>query len=115
MIPAPIPPLTGLSVLVTRPAPQAAALCERIASLGGDPLAFPAIAIEPVAIESWTAPCDLLIFLSANAVEYGLPRISIGATSRVVAIGRATAASLTSAGITVHLTPEDSNMNSSSE
>ena len=48
MIPFVVPPLSGLTVLVTRPAAQAALLCARIETLGGTGIAFPAIEIEPV-------------------------------------------------------------------
>jgi len=51
MIPKVIPPLTGLSVLVTRPAPQCAMLCQQIEQHGGTALAFPAIRIEAVGAE----------------------------------------------------------------
>jgi hypothetical protein len=64
MIPLLIPPLTGLQVLVTRPALQADGLCTRIAAMGGMALKFPVLNIEPC--RSCPVTLDLLI-LSFNA------------------------------------------------
>ena len=106
MIPKIIPPLTGLSVLVTRPQPQAGALAEAIRQLGGEAILFPSIAIEPLAT-SVVDSAGLVIFVSVNAVEHGVPRLRKTAGSRVAAIGRATAAALTAAGWPVDIVPAD--------
>ena len=42
-------PLSGLGILVTRPARQAAGFAQKLAALGGEPVIFPAIAILPPA------------------------------------------------------------------
>ena len=99
MIPKIVPPLTGVTVLVTRPAAQGAALCAEIERLGGSAIAFPAIEIEPLAIAAATAPVefDLIVFVSVNAVEHGAARVSKGPQTRIAAIGRATAAALAAA------------------
>jgi uroporphyrinogen-III synthase len=93
VIPKLIPPLTGLTVLVTRPAAQAMTLCSSIEAQGGVAVMFPAIQIEPL-----TAPTidlvDLAVFVSVNAVEHGVHLIAKDATTRIAAIGRATAAAL---------------------
>ena len=72
--------LAGIGVLVTRPARQAAGFASRIAALGGTPIIFPAIAILPpedsAALErahAALAEYDFAVFVSANAVEYGVP------------------------------------------
>jgi len=73
-------PLRGLGILITRPARQAGGLSERIAVLGGRPIIFPAIVILPPTDPSAVARAhamlstyDYAIFVSANAVEYGVP------------------------------------------
>jgi uroporphyrinogen-III synthase len=101
MIPNPIAPLTALSVLVTRPATQAASLCLRIEAAGGEAIAFPAIAIEPIAATAVTHNYDLAIFTSVNAVHLGLPLLPIEATTHIAAIGNATAQAIASANRTV--------------
>lgn len=107
-------PLRGVSVLVTRPAGQAEALCRLIEEKGGEALRFPALALEPVARESRAAAplrgvrgYDLAIFVSANAAQFGL-RLLQGtwpAQVPVAAVGRATAAALTAAGVPVAVVP----------
>lgn len=108
MIPRIVPPLTDLSVLVTRPAPQAAMLCEQIVKYGGRAFAFPAIEIQPVALAA--APAiwdhDLIVFVSVNAVAHGAPLMQKGATTRVAAIGRATAAALAAANMPADIVPD---------
>ena len=73
-------PLSGLGVLVTRPARQAAGFAQKIAALGGVPVIFPAIVILPpenrAAVDrahAALADYDIAIFISPNAVEYGVP------------------------------------------
>lgn len=105
MIPKVIPPLTGLSVLVTRPVPQADALCKRIEELGGIGIRFPAIAIEPQSAPP-ADPCDLAVFVSVNAVEHGRYLIAPDASTKIAAIGKATAAALKEAGFRVDYVPE---------
>jgi uroporphyrinogen-III synthase len=77
---APMGPLNGRGILVTRPARQAGGFAMKIAALGGVPVVFPAIAIlppldpEPLARAHTALPnYDIAIFVSANAVEYGAP------------------------------------------
>jgi uroporphyrinogen-III synthase len=71
--------LGGAGVVITRPARQAAGLARQVAALGGHPLIFPAIVILPPADESalreaqrQLARYDIAVFVSANAVEYGV-------------------------------------------
>lgn len=95
-------PLSGVRVLVTRPAQQAGALCDLIESAGGHCLRQPLFSIEPAAdpaalrqAMTRAEDADWLIFTSANAVEQAWavapdwrPR------GRLAAIGQATAAAL---------------------
>lgn len=97
------PALAGITVLVTRPAGQADALCAGIRAGGGDAIAWPAVRIvelgadAPVehALAERPAP-DWVVFISRNAVRHGLPRVPPG--PRLAAIGPATAAALAAAG-----------------
>lgn len=105
MIPKVIPPLTGLTVLVTRPATQAVSLCEQIEARGGVAIGFPAIEIEPLAALDAVAH-DLVVFVSVNAVAHGVHCIQKGPTTRIAAIGKATAAALAQAQLPADLVPE---------
>lgn len=110
------PRLDGLGVVVTRPAGQAEPLVRRLAQAGARVLRLPALEIAPpagpgaaaAAIASLEAG-DLALFVSANAVEYGLAPVRRGAPFpaglRIGAIGPATAAALERAGLRVHLLP----------
>ena len=108
MIPKIVPPLTDLTVLVTRPAPQCAVLCEEIVRQGGSAIPFPAVEIEPLLIAAAAAPVefDLVVFVSVNAVEHGAARVSKGAGTRIAAIGRATAAALAAAKLAADIVPD---------
>jgi len=73
-------PLTGVGVLVTRPAKQAGGFARKLAALGATPIVFPAIVILPPvdragldAAHERLATYDFAFFVSANAVEYGVP------------------------------------------
>lgn len=94
--------LAGAGVLVTRPARQSADLVAAIERAGGRPVPFPVMDIvgrEPVDVarEAEALPgADVVIFVSANAVQHGLAAVTPGA--RVAAIGGATAAALEARG-----------------
>jgi uroporphyrinogen-III synthase len=107
VIPRIIPPLTGLSILVTRPLPQAQALANSIANFGGEPIVFPAIAIEALS-GAVPEPHDLIIFVSVNAVEHGATLIEKAVGTRIAAIGKATAAALAAANCPADIVPETS-------
>jgi uroporphyrinogen-III synthase len=108
VIPRIVPPLTDLTVLVTRPAVQCAALCAEIERYGGSAIAFPAVEIEPVAVRATVASADydLVVFVSVNAVEHGARDVTRSARTRVAAIGRATAAALAAAELAADIVPE---------
>ena len=72
--------LGGLSVLVTRPMHQADKLCALIEAAHGRPIRFPALEIVGPVDKTTTRDallaarrCDLLIFVSTNAVDYAYP------------------------------------------
>lgn len=108
MIPKVVPPLTGLTVLVTRPAAQCAVLCEEIERQGGSAIAFPAVEIEPVAVQTTVTAnnYDLVVFVSVNAVEHGVQHVTRNERTRIAAIGRATAAALAAAELAADIVPE---------
>ncbi|MCW8827799.1 MAG: uroporphyrinogen-III synthase [Gammaproteobacteria bacterium] len=97
--------LHGLGVLVTRPAHQAGPLCERIIEAGGRAIRFPLLQIHD---NSHTADVrqrlqqlasyHILIFVSPNAVHYGLDAIEryggVPAGLQLAAVGRGTARAL---------------------
>ncbi len=103
-------------VLVTRPAGQAAALGDGLRAAGFTPLYLPTLAIEAadpaVAVVALRAalPCDLAIFISANAVQHALPVIAaaggLPAGCPVAAVGPASARALQAAGFADVLTPD---------
>ncbi|MFO7304379.1 MAG: uroporphyrinogen-III synthase [Gammaproteobacteria bacterium] len=105
MIPKIIPPLTGLSVLVTRPAAQTEPLCAHIERLGGIAVRFPTILIEPQSAPP-AEPCDLVVFASVNAVALGHHLLAPNPTMKIAAIGRATAAALKEVGLQVDYVPD---------
>jgi uroporphyrinogen-III synthase len=72
-------PLAGAGVLVTRPVRQSAGLTRQLAALGAAPIAWPAIVILPPSdpaplarVQANLASYDLAVFVSANAVEFGV-------------------------------------------
>src|SRR5688500_6262995 len=75
-------PLEGLSILITRPIRQAERLAKLIETVGGKPIIFPTIEIQAIEDKASLLKMlqnlkdyDLVIFISANAVEQGLPYI----------------------------------------
>ena len=103
-------PLRGKRILVTRPSAQAAALEEMIVARGGEPMLFPLIDIGPAddlcALRRAVERIDdyaLAVFISPNAVDFGLPPIlergSWPVGLQAATIGQSTAALLTSLGI----------------
>lgn len=100
------PVLEGVGVLVTRPRLQAQGLVEAIEALGGRAIAFPAIEARPRSDADIAADAralrtpDIAIFVSGNAVRWGLPYAGPG---RIAAIGPATAARLEASGRSVDI------------
>lgn len=113
----PPPPcnLSGLSVLVTRPQHQSAGLCALIEAAHGRPVRFPAIEILGPADKRATREAlagarnaDLLIFISANAVQYAYPLLpeQLPLDIQIAAVGSATACALSDHGLEPTLVPE---------
>ena len=94
-------PLHGVGVLVTRPRTQATELVDAIEAQGGTAYCLPVIDIAPLdeldvraAAKALDKP-DFVIFVSRNAVEYGIEYADNG---KVAAIGPATARAIEKAG-----------------
>lgn len=132
-------PLKGRGVLVTRPTGQAERLCQLVSEAGGEPIAFPTLEIRAAtdperARHLLAEPWDLLLFVSRNAVEYGVALFPPELRARLAAeqhaedarrqaagtkqqaagaqrplfgaVGRATAAALREQGLAPDLVPE---------
>jgi len=109
-------PLAGRTVLVTRPAQQAAALAQAIRAAGGEAFEFPALAIEAVPVEALTVPltqlaeADMAIFISPNAAQFGMTAIRASGclppSTAVFAVGPGTARALQAQGVSAIITPD---------
>jgi uroporphyrinogen III methyltransferase/synthase len=112
-------PLAGWRVLVTRPREQAAPVADELRGVGGDPIIYPTIQLEPPpswapfdrALAPQTRPYAWLVFTSPSAVRLASARAAeIGAIERlqairVAAVGTETARAATAAGLHVEVTP----------
>lgn len=108
-------PLSGLTIVITRPQAQAAPLALALHDAGAAIIEYPVLEIAPRLAS--IAPDQLaraaaIIFVSANAVEHGLPVLrmagSIGDKTLMMAIGKATASALRNAAIGHVVSPQQS-------
>lgn len=109
--------LSGVRVLVTRPAHQAEPFCQMITAHGGIAHRCPAMAIttgnNPEAIAQWMEKLeavDLAIFVSPNAVDYGLREIyrrhaDLPNSMRLATVGQKSAQALAQNGLQVDICP----------
>ncbi len=101
--------LNGAAVLVTRPSGQAGKLVRAIEAEGGTAIVFPVIDIAPlhpdaVAVAAHRLkPPDIALFVSRNAVQYGLP---YSGSAAIGAIGPATAHAIEESGYEVAIRPD---------
>lgn len=106
--------LKGARILVTRPARQAQGFADRLVAIGGVPVIIPALAILPPAdgaalarVHRKLADYDGAFFVSANAVEFGIPAVEHWPeTLAAFAPGPGTAAVLRTLGIAKVSVPE---------
>ncbi|BCK86412.1 uroporphyrinogen-III synthase [Sideroxyarcus emersonii] len=109
-------PLSGLNIVITRPRAQAVDLARRIEQLGGTPLSFPLLEIEPVGDPqalheqlSRLQQTDLAIFVSPNAVHYGMEAIraagGLPRSLQVATVGQGSARALHEQGVAQVLAP----------
>ncbi len=110
--------LTGIGVLVTRPAHQAGYLIARISELGGQPWLFPVLEISDsenrqslLDLVARFDDFDLAIFVSPNAVEKTMPLIQANriwpAHTHIAVVGAGSARILERYGITDVIVPDD--------
>jgi uroporphyrinogen-III synthase len=101
-------------VLVTRPAHQAEGLCDLIAAAHGRPVRFPTLEIRGPADKHAARAAlagirngDLLIFVSANAVQYAFPLLPdrLPLELAIAAVGTATAKALEAHGLDPTVVP----------
>jgi uroporphyrinogen-III synthase len=111
-------PLSGLKIVVTRPRDQAAQLAQRIAQAGGIPLLHPLLDIAPAPDQQTLheqiarlAECELAIFISPNAVQYGIEAIraagALPAGVRIATVGQGSAKALRELGIPDVIAPTE--------
>jgi uroporphyrinogen-III synthase len=104
--------LRGAGVLVTRPAHQADCLCALVEAHGGHPIRFPAMEIvdptDPAAAEALLRAADdfdVLLFVSANAVERAAPKLPRPLRAALGGVGEGTARALRAQGLTPTILP----------
>lgn len=94
--------LPAIGIILTRPVQQAQALARSIEAAGARAIIFPALEIIPrapdPADQAKVNAAEMAIFISANAVKYGLQYAVVPREIPVAAIGAATAAALKQAG-----------------
>ena len=120
-------PLAGLNIVVTRPREQAAQLAQRIAQAGGNAILFPLLEISPAAdpqslraLIARLHEFDLAIFISPNAVRYGMEAIHAagstlspspspkgGGELRIATVGQGSARALRELGVKEIIAPQD--------
>lgn len=115
------PDLSHLAVVVTRPRKQGAATVRMLRTYAADSLQFPVLDIRALLPETVVMTFDpehvgdaaLIIFISANAVQFGLPLLRAwggpAPQTKIFAIGQATANALSACGIDAVITPESGN------
>lgn len=111
-------PLSGLKIAVTRPRDQAVQLVRRIEQAGGTALLFPLLDIAAVRDTrtlheqiSRLAKFDLAIFVSPNAVHYGIAAIreadKLPTGLKIATIGQGSARALHELGIANVIAPDE--------
>ncbi|MBE7525848.1 MAG: uroporphyrinogen-III synthase [Gammaproteobacteria bacterium] len=109
--------LTGLNIVVTRPAHQSAFLAEQIRALGGNPILLPVLEIadvpdlEPLKnIILRLDEFDWAIFVSPNAVNKSMPLIirqrALPAHLKIATVGKGSADTLKQYGVDDVLVPD---------
>lgn len=102
-------PLTGWTILVTRPASDGTALATQLGALGANVLQAPLLLIEPLPVDAAVAAdldrFDIVIVTSRSAVVHGVAALADRwpqwpAAQQWLAIGEGTAAALARYGVT---------------
>ena len=114
-------PLTGKTIVVTRPERQSSAISQRLTELGAKVIRFPLIAIETIPNkrlnQSTIANCNYLIFTSRNSVEMAIKSLmgdlpigsilKIPKTIKIAAVGKQTAEALSAQGVSASIVPTE--------
>jgi uroporphyrinogen-III synthase len=112
-------PLEGLGVVITRPAEAADTLARELAAAGAKPFVFPALHLEALGDHPDLATAlaalpqtDLAIFVSANAVAFGLAAVRRAGLAwppgtAVAGVGEATAQALRNSGFASVISPPE--------
>ena len=110
-------PLTGRSVVVTRPAGQARALVEGLTALGAEVIALPLTRVVPIEASPHIAAAlrhlgsyEVVVVTSANgagcfADHLAAAEVTTAETTTMVAVGSATAEALRRRGLRVDMVP----------
>jgi len=103
-------PLAGMGVLVTRPAHQASHFINLLQQSGARTYALPTIEIQALTISDelkqhllQSSRYQIVIFISANAVQWGIPHLKKCAVQQIAAIGEGSARALGAQGWHVDL------------
>lgn len=96
-----------VNVLLTRPLTQVAALESLVANHSDQPLLFPTLEIKALEASVERKQYDAVIFISANAVAYGMKILAQISYSSVFAVGAATAKKLNDYNISVDDFPQE--------
>lgn len=100
-------PLEGQKIVLTRPKRQIQGLTERLSAVGAEPIAFPVIEIESIAVSEWPVMSleayDMVVFVSCNAVHHFMDQYVGPLPEQIqwVAVGAATANCMTERGLAV--------------
>lgn len=114
-------PLAGLNIVVTRPREQAVQLAQRITQTGGQVILFPLLEINPIAdaqplrtLVTRLHEFQLAIFISPNAVNYGMQTIravdqssALPSHLKIATVGQGSAKLLRDYGVQNVIAPQD--------
>jgi uroporphyrinogen-III synthase len=111
-------PLAGLKIIITRPREQANPLVRLIEQAGGHPVLFPLLEISPPADEETLHDAvsrldgfDLAVFVSPNAVRYGMQAIRargpLPPRLKIATVGQGSARALREMGVDAVIAPQD--------
>ncbi|MBI4937587.1 MAG: uroporphyrinogen-III synthase [Nitrosomonadales bacterium] len=110
-------PLAGLNIVVTRPREQAEQLAQSIEQAGGRITLFPLLEISPIAdpqplraLLARLGKFDLAIFISPNAVRYGMAAIhaagGLPPSLKIATVGQGSAKALRDLGVSSIIAPQ---------
>ena len=101
--------LNELTIVVTRPKEQASKLLQLLENQGAHTISLPTLLIKPIDTDQskLASNFDKIIFISTNAVRYGVPQLTgIQSHHHCFAIGNVTAQAMQMAGLMVQAVPE---------